>query len=108
MGSLLVVFLQPGFRGFACFTKRLEEPAVQAAVAEHGVEALDVTALPGAAGLDEARSDVARFDPVLDLLGHELGAVVVVEIGADHDHVARDGYVEPESVTAARSLAWSF
>jgi hypothetical protein len=81
MGSLHVVLPQPGFRRFSGFANRLEEPAVQAPVPEHTVEALVVTVLPGAAGIDEAVSNALVPDSPLDLLGHELGTIVALHHG---------------------------
>ena len=72
MGSLHVALLEPGFRRLARFSKRLEEPSVQAPVPEHSVEALVVTVLPRAAWLDESDADDPVLDPVLDFLRDEL------------------------------------
>jgi hypothetical protein len=68
----LLVLLRPGLRRLPCFMKRLKEPPVEAAVSEHGVEALVVTVPPGTAGLDEPGRDAAVPDPVLDPL-HRTG-----------------------------------
>jgi len=71
-----IVVSAPGLDDDPGFFQGVEDLAVQKFVAESGIEALDEAILPRATGCDVCGSGSDRCNPVLNGLGHELGAVV--------------------------------
>ena len=71
-----VVFFSPSFQKDFCFSQRVEDFAVQELVSKFVVKALDVTLLPRRPRLDVVTLDSSPFEPVLDSVSNELGAVV--------------------------------
>ena len=57
-----------------------KEPAVEAPIAKHTVEALVMPILPGTAWLNEVGRDLVRLEPVSDLLRNKLRAIVTLNI----------------------------
>ena len=83
MGSGQVVVLSPSFQLLSRIFEGENQMYVQAFVAQPAVEALDVAVLPGTAGLDVQRPGAQLRQPVPQLLGHELRAVVRAKVLRD-------------------------
>ena len=79
MRPLPVVVVPPVREDQSRLAERAYQLAVQALLPEAAVEALGVSVLPGASGVDVEGLDPVFLEPSLDSLGDELGAVV----GAD-------------------------
>jgi hypothetical protein len=75
MRALLVVVLAPAFDDDPCLRQAVEDLAIQKLVAELRVEALTISVLPGAAGLDVGGSRSDGGDPLSYRLGDELRAI---------------------------------
>ena len=71
-----VVVLSPAFDDDLGFSQRIEDFSVQQLISEPGVEALDVSVLPGASRFDEGGLRADSLDPGPNVLGNELGPIV--------------------------------
>ena len=76
MRALLVVVFSPVREDHSRFAERVYQLPVQALLPEAAVEALGVSVLPWASGVDIERLDPVFFKPSLYGLGDELWAVV--------------------------------
>ena len=75
MRALLVVIVAPVREEHSRFAERVYQLAVQALLPEAAIEALCVPVLPRASGVDVEGLDPVFFEPSIDRLGDELGAV---------------------------------
>src|SRR5690554_4080929 len=73
------------------FGQRAEDLAVEQFIPHFTIETLDVAVLPGAAFLDEQRSDVQARQPVADALSSELRAVVRTDISGSPPRAEQPG-----------------
>ena len=78
-----VVMAPPRFDENLGFLERIEYLSVQELVTQSGIEALDVTILPGRARLDESGLSSDCGDPPAHGLGSELRAVVGADVAWD-------------------------
>ena len=76
MWTTFVVLLPPFFKNALRLFETAKELAVCTFVSKFIMEAFDVPLLPGRAWRDVERFDLPVFQPVLDRIRDELGAVI--------------------------------
>jgi hypothetical protein len=81
MRSLGVVMAPPILDQYLGFFQRIEDLPIEQLITQLAIEALDIAILPGAALLDEQRTNVEVREPVTYLLSGEFCAVVEADVG---------------------------
>ncbi len=81
MRSLGVVMAPPILDQYLGFFQRIEDLAIEQLIAQLAIKDLDVAVFPGAAFLNEQRSDIQASQPVADALGGELRTIVGADVG---------------------------
>src|SRR5260221_9485072 len=81
MRSLLIILAPEALDLDAGLGDRGERLHIQALVTQRAVEALAEAVLPGAARIDVERCRLVKSEPALNLMGHELRAIVATQIG---------------------------
>ena len=61
----------------------VEDLSIEQFVTQTSIKALDVSVLPGAAGLDVGGLGTDSFDPLLHRLGHELRTIIGADVTRD-------------------------
>lgn len=76
MRSVTITVIPPVSDKHLSFLEAGEDFAIEKFVSKLAVKRLDVAVLPGATRLDEKRFDIKSFEPTLNNLGTEFGAVI--------------------------------
>jgi len=71
-----VVMLAPPARDAADLLQAVEDLAIEQFIAKAGIEALDISILPGAAGFDVEGGDTEPTQPLSHRMGDELGTII--------------------------------
>ena len=80
VGSGIVVIVFPVSKDDPGFAQGEDQFAVETFFPESAIKALHVAILPWATGIDVERFDFVLFEPLLDGIGNELGAIVRADI----------------------------